>query len=67
MAAGGSGIALGCTSCDVQLFLLETEEDAVRAQLASFFMEHTRCQVFMDVSRTAIPLPRRAPEELRVR
>ena len=67
MVTGGSGIALGCTSCDVQLFLLETEETAVRAQLAAFFVEHTGCQVFMDVSRTAIPLPRRSPDELRVR
>jgi len=62
MESNGSGIAVGCTSCAVDLFLdaaADEDEDEVRRRLAAFFAAHDRCDVFMDVSRTAGPLPRR--------
>ena len=60
MATPGAGIALGCTSCAVELLLDAVDEDDVRAGLARFFAAHEGCDVFMDVSRTAVPLPRRS-------
>ncbi|MCW2680839.1 MAG: hypothetical protein JWM62_2240 [Frankiales bacterium] len=59
MTSSGSGIALGCTTCRTELFLQETHDDEVRGALAAFFREHDGCEVFMDVSRAALPLPRR--------
>lgn len=59
MAEGGTGIAVGCTTCGVELFLDVEDEDALRARLAGFFGAHEGCDVFMDVSRTRAPLPRR--------
>jgi hypothetical protein len=54
-----AGIALGCASCSLELFLPQQEDDAVRTALGAFFDEHDGCAVFMDVSRAGLPLPRR--------
>lgn len=51
------GIAVGCTTCEVALFLEVVEEDEVRVRLAQFFAAHDGCEVFLDVSRTEAALP----------
>lgn len=55
---GTSGIAVGCTTCAVQLFLDAVDDAQVRDRLTKFFDAHGRCDVFVDVSRTVVPLPR---------
>ncbi len=59
-----AGIALGCTTCGLELFLPQQDDSEVRLALVAFFEEHSGCDVFMDVSRAGIPLPRRAGDEL---
>ena len=56
-----AGIAVGCTSCGKELFLADGDEGQVHAELTGFFAEHGRCDVFVDVSRASVPLPRTGP------
>jgi hypothetical protein len=58
MTPDRSGIAVGCTSCGVDLLLASEQEHELRARLADFFEAHAECHVFVDVSRTDAPLPR---------
>ena len=55
-----AGLVLGCTTCDLRVVLEATGEDDVRSGLAGFFVAHDGCDVFVDVSRAAVPLPRPA-------
>ena len=61
MATSGAGIAVGCTTCAVELLLDAVDEDEVRAGLAAFFDAHDGCSVFVDLARASVPLPRRPP------
>lgn len=60
MDTGEKGIAVGCTTCRVDLFLEAGDETQARANLTRFFDQHDGCHVFMDVGRTTAPLPGRA-------
>ncbi len=60
MTPSRTGIALGCTTCQVDVVVESQEEDEVRAALAGFFAAHEGCHVTMDISRHARPLPRKS-------
>jgi hypothetical protein len=60
MTSDGSGITLGCTTCGVELHLAPQDEAELREALASFFAQHDTCHVFLDLSRSGVPLPRPA-------